>query len=102
MSQYQYHNDLNNQCTLDGDLSGLQKPRWKKKQEKSFNMNNSTANHSKLSVSYNTSYAALNNTTLNKTPNKQGNAGSSGKDMKPSGKIKIKACQVAGCFSISF
>lgn len=88
MSQHQYHNDLNSLCVLDGDLSSLQKPRWKKKQEKSFNMNNSTANHSKLSVSYNTSYAALNN-TLNKTPNKQVNAGSSGKDVKPSGKLNM-------------
>lgn len=81
---HQYHNDLCNNYVLDNELTGMQKPRWMKKQEKSFNINNSTANASKLSVSYNTSYAAMNNTTtLNKTPNKQG----SGSGGKPSGKI---------------
>lgn len=87
MSQHQYHSDLSNQYQLDGDLSNKTQPKWKKKQDKSAIMNNSTANYSKLSVSYNTSYAALNNTTLNKTPNKQANGESTGIEKKLSGKL---------------
>lgn len=87
MSQFNYHNDLNNLLQLDGELKNQMKPRWQRKKENSIVLNNSTANHSKLSVSYNNSYATLGNTTLNKTPNKAGSGESSGKDKKSPGKL---------------
>lgn len=82
MSHISYQNDISNLLSLDGELKNQRKPRWTKKNENSINMNNSTANRSKLSVSYSSS-VLLNNTTLNKTPNKQEKTGN---DKKSSGK----------------
>ena len=64
MSQFNFINDMNNLLNLDGELRNQSKPRWQRKE----------MDLSKLSVSYNNSYAAISsaNTTTggNKSPNK--------------------------------
>lgn len=97
MSQFKFHNDMNNLLNLDGELKNQSaKPRWQRKMENS--MNGSTLNASKLSVSYNTSYAAMSSNTTgtgSKTPNKSvAEAGCSKKktpnEKKSSGKDPVK------------
>lgn len=88
MSQFNYFNEVNNLLQLDGELKNQMKPRWQRKKENSINMNNSTANQSKLSISYNNSYAALNSSTLNKTPNKQTDTAATKNDRKSPGKLQ--------------
>jgi hypothetical protein len=83
MSQFNYFNEQNNLLQLDGELKNQMKPRWQRKKEDSINMNNSTANQSKLSISYNN---ALNSSILNKTPNKQGDTTATRNDKKSPGK----------------
>ncbi|KAG5679733.1 hypothetical protein PVAND_009278 [Polypedilum vanderplanki] len=78
MSRFNYLNDMNKQLALDGELKNQIKPRWQRKMEKSINSSTASTsmlNQSKLSVSYNNSYASALNTTNsnNKTPNKQSN-----------------------------
>lgn len=97
MSQFKFHNDMNNILNLDGELKTQSKPRWQRKIETSTN---GSINASKLSVSYNNSYISAigGNTTSagNKTPNKSSlEAGCSKKktpnDKKSSGsKINAK------------
>lgn len=83
---------------LDGDLKMQSKPRWQRKMESSMN---GSVNASKLSVSYNNSYASAicgNATTAgNKTPNKSITEGAAKKktpnDKKSPGKIIFKEIQ---------
>lgn len=71
MSQFKFHNDMNNLLNLDGELKMQSKPRWQRKMESSMN---GSVNASKLSISYNNSYVSAiggNTTTAGqKTPNK--------------------------------
>lgn len=80
MSQFSFLSDRNNLLNLDGELKNKSVPRYARKKETSMNISNTTtANMSKLSISYNNSYAILNNTASQntnnnkKTPDKQGN-----------------------------
>lgn len=70
MSQFKFLTDMNNLQNLDGELKTQSKPRWQRKME--TNSMNGSINASKLSISYNNSYAAMANTTItgSKTPNK--------------------------------
>lgn len=65
MSQFKFHNDMNNLLNLDGELKMQSKPRWQRKMESSMN---GSINASKLSISYNNSYVSA--IGGNKTPNK--------------------------------
>lgn len=89
MSQFNYFQDINKPLNLDGELKNNIKPRWQRKMENSMN-NSSMMNQSKLSVSYNNSYAALGNTTsqtnnINKTPNKTRGENAAKNDKKSPG-----------------
>lgn len=100
MSQFKFYNDMNSLLNLDGELKNQSKPRWQRKMENSM-MNGSQINASKLSISYNNSYASAlgGNTTMTgntKTPNKSTVEGGAKKrtpnDKKSPGKNKRLNC----------